>query len=177
MKRISSTDRLYAAIGVSAKAQGRRRQVGAAIAELGPAMWVLLFGFFFPVLVLVAMLCSYGSILVLNNSQVHEAALLPSAQATDPNGAIIKTIPTDWQGSGLGKFVRLQNFPTTTVTYKAGSTDQNNVTDQYVWVTTTCQIAPLVKVPFLIGVPGLNEPMTFVVQSNCVVENPDNVGP
>src|SRR5271170_7936887 len=101
MNTNSSKGRLYAAIGVTATV-ARRRQTGAAIAELGPAMWVLLFGFFFPVLVLVAMVCSYGSVLVLNNSQVHEAGLLPKSQATDPNGAIIKDIPTDWQNSGLG---------------------------------------------------------------------------
>jgi hypothetical protein len=157
--------------------RGRQTQAGAAIAELGPAMWILLFGFFFPVLVLVSMLCTYGSVMVLNYCQVHEAALLPNAQAKDPNGAILKTIPTDWQTMGLGRFCRVDGLPTTQVSYKAGETDQNKVQDWYVWVTTTCKVAPLVKVPFLIAVPGLNEEWQFTVSSNCVVENQDNASP
>jgi hypothetical protein len=154
----------------------RRSRAGAAIAELGPAMWVLLFGFFFPVLVLVSMLVTYGSVMVLNNSQVHEAALLPKSQATDPSGEIIKNIPTQWQNMGLGRFCRVETMPQTTVTYQAGATDQNNVQDWSVYVTTTCKVAPLVKVPFLdsIVVPGLNAPWEFVVGSSCVVENQDN---
>src|SRR5262249_562169 len=95
----------------------RRNSTGAAIAELGPALWVLLFGFFFPVLVLVAMVCTYGSVLVLNYCQVHEAALLPYTEAQDANGAIIKTIPSDWQNMGLGRFCRVQKLPKTDVTY------------------------------------------------------------
>jgi hypothetical protein len=140
-------------------------------------MWVLLFGFFFPVLVLVSMLCTYASILVLNNSQVHEAALLPYTDAQDVNGAIVKTIPSDWVGSGIGRFCRVIGFPATQVTYSKGTTDQNKVQDQYVQVVTTVEIAPLVPVPFLVVVPGLNAPWSFKVSSECVVENQDNCPP
>jgi hypothetical protein len=154
--------------------KGRRSSTGAAIAELGPALWILLFGFFFPLLVLVAMLCSYGSILVLNYSQVHEAALLPYTDAQDSNGAIIKTIPTDWQSMGLGRICRVQGFPSTSVTYLPGETDEVKNKDWYVQVVTTVNVAPFVPVPFLMTIPGLNAPWTFQVSSQCLVENQDN---
>jgi hypothetical protein len=151
-----------------------RKNTGAVIAEFGPAVWVFILGFFFPLLVLISMVCSYGSLMVLNNLQVHEAALLPSGDAQDPSGSVMSIIPNNWKNDGLGRFVQLVGFPATSVTYKMGQIDQNNVQDKIVQVVTTASISPLVFVPFGPSMPGLSAPVTFTLISDKLVENQDN---
>jgi hypothetical protein len=147
---------------------------GNAIAEFGPALWIVLLGFFFPVLVMLSMALSYGSLMVLNNLQVHEASLLPYQKTQDPAGSVMTYIPTQWQNNGLGKFCNLTSFPQTQVTYGLGATDQNGVQDHMVTVATTATLKPMVSVPFVPGVPGLSAPVTFTITSDRLVENQDN---
>jgi len=151
-----------------------RKSTGAVIAEFGPAIWVFILGFFLPLLVLISMVCSYGSLMVLNNLQVHEAALLPASDAQDPSGSVRSIIPSNWKNDGLGRFVQLVGVLTTSVTYKMGQVDQNHVQDKIVEVVTTASISPLVTVPFGPSMPGLSAPVTFTLTSDKLVENQDN---
>jgi hypothetical protein len=155
----------------------RKAHGGAGMAEMGPALWILLMCFFFPMLVLLGMCLSYGSVFVLNTLQVHEASLLSYEDAEDPAGAVCTTIPTDWSNDGIGKFVQLVSPPTTQVSYKLGSLNSNNVQDHMVTVVTTCSIKPFVPVPIIPNVPGLSAPVTFTISSDRLVENQDNAPP
>ncbi len=150
-----------------------RATKGSAIAELGPALYIVLMGFFFPVLVMLSMVLCYGSLLVLNNLQVHEAALLPYQQVQDPTGPIIKVIPGQWQANGLGIYCNLVSFPQTKVSYSLGATDINGIQDHLVTVVTTATIKPLVSVPFVPEVPGLSAPVTYTISTYRLVENQD----
>jgi hypothetical protein len=147
------------------------------MAEMGPALWILLMCFFFPMLVLLGMCLSYGSVFVLNNLQTHEASLLNYEDAEDPAGAVRTTIPNEWQNAGLGKFVNLVGPPNTEISYKLGQIDQNKVQDHMVTVTTTCSIKPFVPVPIIPNVPGLSAPVTFTISSDRLLENQDNAPP
>jgi hypothetical protein len=161
----------------NSKIKQRNAHGGAGMAEMGPALWIMLMCFFFPMLVLLGMCLSYGSCYVLNNLQTHEAALLNYEDAEDPGGAVCSTIPTDWSNNGMGKFVQLVNPPVTQVSYKLGSINSAKVQDHMVTVSTTCSIKPFVPVPIIAGVPGLSAPVTFTITSDRLVENQDNAPP
>lgn len=152
-----------------------RRGRGSAIAEFGPALWVLFFFFFFPMIDMLSVAMSYGFVMVLNYNQVHEAALLPRSIATKASGAVMSGIPQEWE-NGMGKFVKQSGTPQTQVTYRDGEQDGNDkVTDQIVSVQTTVICNPFLTIPIPVwGVPGLNAPITFVVLSERPMENPDD---
>jgi hypothetical protein len=155
----------------------RNQMGGASMAEFGPALWVLLICFFFPVMILLFLAASYASIMVLNNLQSHEASLLPYQDAQDPAGRVIKTIPTEWMTGGLGKFVNPVGTPDTQVTYQLGSSDVNNTQDHYVVVVTKCSIAPILPIAFFQNVPGISAPVDFTISSQRLMENQDNAPP
>lgn len=147
---------------------GRKARGGTSIAEFGPAMWILFICFFFPLLNMLGMAVSYGLCMVLNFNQVHEAALIERTAAEDPNGPIIKGIPDQWQG-GMGRFVKMAGPPGTELFYRDGT---NN--DKIVTVKTTLVCNPFLPIPlWILNVPGLNGPMTFVMFSEQTMENPD----
>jgi hypothetical protein len=160
---------------------GIRRATGASgMAEFGPALGILLIFFFLPLIDMLGMGVSYCLCMVLNNSQVHEAALLPYVDATNAGGSVMKGIPEQWQ-SQLGRFVKLtadpQN-PGTKITYRTGEQGADQVFDKYVTVQTTCICQPCLPIPLpLVTAPGLNAPMTFQISSERQMENPDNAGP
>jgi hypothetical protein len=155
--------------------KGQRKQTGTLIAELGPALWLLFIGIFFPLLDLINLGFIYGSGFTLNNLQARQCAVLPKSEAIDPAGAVKFGIPQDWQNSGLGKFVKLVSDPQTTVTYTPGTTESSGVQDINVQVSTTIVVSPFVQAEFIPDVPGLTAPFTFKFVSERVLENPDDV--
>jgi hypothetical protein len=153
-----------------------RKGRGSAIAEFGPALWIILIFFFFPMIDLLSVGMSYGFIMVLNYNQVHEASLLPASKAQDPNGSVMKLIPAAWL-NGMGQFVKISGSPQTTITYRSGAAGQDGVTDQTVTLTTLVVCNPFLTIPMpYINVPGLNGPMTYSVTSERPMENPDDPG-
>jgi hypothetical protein len=156
----------------------RRNCYAATLAEFGPALFILLLLFFFPVLDLVSICFAYGIVKVLNNNQVHEASLVPAEQAQDPNGMVKKGIPTQWHDSGLGKFVNVAGRPVTEISYRDGiSSGDASSTAKYVIVKTTVVCNPAVFVPFpIVKVPALNTPVPLHVVSERPMENPENAG-
>lgn len=155
-----------------------RNCYAATMAEFGPALFVLLILFFFPVLDLVSICFAYGVVKLLNYNQVHEASLVSSAKAQDPKGMVKKGIPDQWHQGGLGKFVNAAGRPNTDVSYRNGvGGGEGTTTGKFVIVKTTVVCNPLVFVPFPIAkIPGLNTPVPLVVVSERPMEDPDNAG-
>lgn len=152
----------------------RRKTSGSSIAEFGPAIGILLIFIFFPMIDIMSMCVAYVSCMVLNNNQVHEASLIKWSDATNQGGPVIHDIPDQWLNTGLGKFVKVVGAPQTTVSYRKGATGPDGITDKIVSVQTTVTCSPFLNIPVpVINVPGLNGPMTFGIESERPVENPD----
>jgi hypothetical protein len=149
--------------------QRKRNAHGASIAEFGPALGLLLICFFFPLLDLIGISVSYGCCALLNNTQVHEASLLPWQEATDSSGVIRHDIPDTWLNSGIGRFAKVSAPIKTKVNYRTGQTG-----DKIVEVKTRVICDPFLSIPVPVAnVPGLNGPMIFVIASERTMENPD----
>jgi hypothetical protein len=150
---------------------------GSAIAEFGPALFVLLLLMFFPVLDLLSVCFDYGVVALLNYNQTHEASLLPSEKANDPNGPVKKDIPEAWQHTGLATFVKVVGSPKTTISYRDGQSN-GSTTEKIVIVNTTVVCAPLIFLPIpVVKVPGLNAAMNLSPTSERPMENADNALP
>ncbi|HMO19707.1 MAG TPA: hypothetical protein PKC98_01925, partial [Candidatus Melainabacteria bacterium] len=128
-----------------------------------------------PLVNMLSLAVSYGLCVVLNYNQVHEASLIPSADATSPTGIVRKLIPDQWL-SGMGKFTNLSGYPSTNVSYKNGVTTGSE-TEKIVAVQTTVNCNPFLTIPLPVAnVPGINGPMAFTVYSERPMENPDYAG-
>lgn len=147
------------------------------MAEFGPALLIVLIALFFPTIDLLSLCTSYAMCMVLNYNQVHEAALINYTDAINPSGAIVKTIPDQWL-NGMGKFVKINGSPETTISYTPGAGNQTEGQDQTVNVQTTVSCSPFLPLPLPVSnIPGVNGPMTFTIASSCTMENPDYAGP
>lgn len=161
-------------MGRSTRSQRRKMSGGASIAEFGPALGLVLICFFFPMINMLSLALDYGLCMVLNINQVHEASLIAMSDATDNAGPVCKAIPDQWL-NGMGRFVKIVGYPQTTVTYRDGETGPDNVTDKIVSVQTTVVCTPFLPVPLpCANIPGLNGPVTFSINAERPVENPDN---
>jgi len=148
------------------------RQTGSTISEFAPALFILLFLCFFPLLDLLALCVSYGAGYSLNAAQVREAALLSYKEARDnPEGAVAKVIPNKWRGSGLGAFVKVSGPILTRVTYSDAGAGKTVV------VATRMTVSPFLTIPVLPGVPGLSMPVTLTWQSERPLEDSANAPP
>lgn len=154
----------------------RRMTGGTGMAEFGPALGVLLVFFFLPLVDMLSLGVAYCMCVVLNNNQVHEAALVSAADATSASGTVQKAIPDQWL-SRLGHFAKVSGYPQTHVSYRDGEQGSDQVVDKFVSVQTTCTCLPCLPIPLpCVNVPGLNGPMTFQITSEKQMENPDNAG-
>lgn len=152
--------------------KNRRNERGNAISEFGPAMWILIICIFLPMINLLSLAVSYGMCMVLNHNQVHEAALLKSQQAQLATGPVKKGIPDFWL-NGMGKLVKVQGYPRTSVSYR-NELGGSGVSDKFVRVQTTINCSPLLTIPLpVVNVPGINGPMSFTLSSERPMENPD----
>ena len=166
-------ERIKGPIGASHYNYTSRRANGSAITEFGPALGILLICFFFPLLNMLILGVSYCLCMVLNYNQVHEASLVHMNDAVSLNGPVCKDITDKWL-AGMGKFVRAEGYPQTTVSYRDGQTT-GNVTDRIAVVQTSVVCQPTLSIPlFGASVPGLNAPMVFSISSESTMENPDN---
>lgn len=153
----------------------QRSRRGSALAELGPALSILMLMFFFPFVDCLALGASYASCMVLNYCQLREAAFCAKADAESQSGPVQGGIPEAWQKEGLGQFVNLAAPVKTKVAYvAAGSPVNPGMQDQYVQVTTTIITAPFLLVPIFPGVPGLGAPVTFQIASERLLESSSN---
>ncbi|MFN8550412.1 MAG: hypothetical protein U0103_02890 [Candidatus Obscuribacterales bacterium] len=150
-----------------------RENKGVSIAEFGPALIVLLIFFFFPLVDLLAVGLSFGICTVLNSNQLHEASLERWQDAADPNGTVMKVIPTTW-ARGMGRFVRASGAPQTTVGYRDGDKNSDDQIDKVVKVETSVRCNPFVPLPIPVAnIPGLNGSYTVTISAEKTMENPD----
>ena len=160
-----------------------RSKNGSAIAEFGPAMYILIMVFFFPFLNLICMATEYGDCLYLNSLLLRQAALenilvmdngaSPPQLTTDLSCSTsatgsLNTIINSWMASGLGQFASSGTMPVQSI-----SVDVNEGTQRckYVHLILDVECKPFVNVPFFMSVPGLNAPVTFEFHSRSVIEN------
>jgi len=146
---------------------GRRR--GSALSEAGPALFLLLMFAIFPVIDVIYFGVSYYSTVTLNDLQLREASKSAKSMAISATGDVMAGVPNRWSNSALGGLARLTNPPTTAVNY------QISECAVYVSVTTTVSIEPLLKIPFMPGVPGLGAPVVVNVTRTKLLENPNDI--
>lgn len=154
-----------------------KRVRGSAMADVAPALFVLMFFFVLPIINLMGLGLTYGACAVLNDLQGHEAALSSPSQAQDPSGAVQKTIVQNWRASGLGIFLNPNCSPVTAVSYKPGMQNAEGKPNLYVTVTTTISCKPVLTVPFFDEIPGLGAPVNLIVSNERLVENSTTVAP
>lgn len=147
--------------------RSKRSTKGQAITELSVALLLLFFFAFFPLVDLLGIGLIYSSCTTLNDLQVKEASLVARSEALNPNGRVQKTIPQDWANAALGKLAKPVSAPQTTVSYD--QTDPSS--DRYVVVKTVVTTYPFITIPFFAAVPGLGQPVTFVITSQRVLES------
>lgn len=148
--------------------RGRRRR-GSALSEAGPALFLLLMFAIFPVIDVIYFGVSYYSVVTLNDLQLREASKSAKSLAISPKGEVIYGMPTRWSASALGGLARLSGPPVTTVDYKLSEVAV------YVSVTTKVSIEPLLKIPFLVKVPGLGAPIEINVARMKLLENSNDI--
>jgi hypothetical protein len=146
-----------------------RQSAGSSIAEFGPALGILLLSIFFPLLDLVMLGFSYCQCMTLNSLQSQKAAEMSQVQASSPTGPIFQGLPSAWQQTGMGAFVKLTDAPTTTVIYQNADSQ-----DKFVIVSTSFSVQPFLNIPLIPGVPGLSAPTAFTISSKRVVEDPSS---
>lgn len=119
----------------------RRRKDGNQIAELAPAIFIILVVFLFPMMVLVYIGLGYTCGWFLNHMSTRAAAIVPP---TAMAGAIGNQQAT-WEASGLAAFTRA-----TVLSNVATRIDTNgDSVDDLVRVTTRIQVEPLAIIPFI----------------------------
>lgn len=151
----------------SQKALLRRLAKGSAIAEFGPALWLVMLCFFLPLIEMVSLLSTYACCFALNLMQAEQAAICPKSQCD----AVVKNqLPSQWQNSGLGIFAKCPTLPQTQVLYLAnqqGGVGAAQGPSGTVCVNTTFQVAPFIQLPFL------PNPISFTISSVRCLEDPN----
>lgn len=160
------------------KRSNRHPHGGSNTADFALGMAALFIFILLPCIDLISVGVGYCMCMVLNYNQLHEASLIPSADARDPGGVVCKGIPDQWL-NGMGRFVKLSGQPRTVVGYRDGAASPDgSSTDKIVSVATTIICNPFLPIPLPVAnVPGLNGPVTFTVVSERPMENPDYAGP
>jgi hypothetical protein len=143
-----------------------RNANGTALAELGPALFLLILCMFFPMVNLCTLGASFAACVSLNHTQLREAALLANHEAANSKGSVIKAIPEAWKNSGIGQFVGSIKTPETKVNYRK----IDGISNEAVTVTTTVTVKPFITVP-LFNIPGLGAPISYTISSERLVEN------
>jgi len=157
----------------------RCRKTGSAIAEFGPAMFVLVIIVFFPLLDFLGMAAQYGMAAYVNYAMSRELACRsvadgtggspPAVGTTTPvmaavNGNQVYTdiVTNGIAATGFGSFLGINNG---TLTCQAGYTNPSDGTQPTVTCSTVIAAAPFVSVPWFSATPGLNAPFNIQIQS------------
>ena len=156
---------------------------GSAIAEFGPAMYILIMVFFFPFLDLIGTAAEYADCLYLNSVLVRQASLehllvmdtstSPAQLRTDLSASTtasgsLNQIINQWMSGGLGQFASSGTPPVQTITVDL---TEGTARCKYVHLVLDVECKPFLNVPFFMSVPGLNAPVTFEFHTRSVIEN------
>ncbi len=140
-----------------------RSNRGSSLAELPPALFLLIFFAIFPVINLIGMGFTYCSCALLNNLELREASRTPHIQLN----ATLTSLQQNWQSSVVGQFAGLAAPPQTNVSYSSG-----NGADTYVTVSNVFTARSFFNLPFFKGVPGLGGAWTYTIAGDRVLEDP-----
>jgi len=143
----------------------RCNQLGAATAEIGPALFILLVMVLPPTLDLAGLAFSYGAGWYLNYLQAREAAVSAEVrQGAIVNNAEITSALADvqasWRGTSLCRFTAAEGVSEHFQLVGAGKSGSSNGV-RYIEVVTAMQVKPFITVPFFKKVPGLGAPVLF----------------
>lgn len=133
-----------------------RGKHGGAIAETGPAIFLLLIIIFFPMLDLLEMGAAYVFASIYHDYMTRELAIrTPEAGG---NAAAKQKIDAEFKGSGFFSFLKMQNddLKVDQVQYIP---DISNPT--HIQVSTTVRVRPFINIPFFASVPGMGAPVDF----------------
>ena len=171
----------------------QRKKEGSAIVEAGPALFLALCVFFFPILNFVGMMIAYGDCLYMSDLVLRRAAVesdllildqssTPATVKVNPAPATLTTdlaqVVNEWS-NGFGKFASTGTAPTAVVQADPSASTTTNYPGQttpwpvtwYLNTTVRCECRPLLYIPFFFKVPGLSAPMTFQFSGRTMIEN------
>ena len=157
--RIKANQAQRGGVRSAAAAAHKRQSRGSAMTEMGPALFLLLICAVFPIVDVIFAGVTYCTCMAANDMELNEAAKVPSTEAVDTVNEILGR----WQFSGLGQFVGLTQQPVVKISYPDS---------QYVVVSTTFSVKPLLPIPFFVGVPGLNAPFIYTIADRKLLESP-----
>lgn len=136
-----------------------RNRRGSAIAETGPALFILLIMILFPLIDLMYMGVAYSIVYYLNHLEVRELAVrIPSE--TD---LVLTEVDSNYVTTGFGKFVGLTQAR---ITHPLPGKATRSGDPQLVTCTTQATVDPFLNLPFIMSVSGINSPATFSVTSS-----------
>jgi len=140
--------------------QIKRRQNGSAIAELGPALFVILLSAFFPLLDLIAMGVSFGSVWYVNNLCTSQLCLARQSQMQ----SVIDTVDNAFVQTGIAQFIGISD-PSAIHHQVSYNNTPGSGAPPTVLCTTTMSTKPLVSIPFFAPIVGLNTPISFTAST------------
>ncbi len=146
---------------------------GAALSELGPALFIVFVIGLLPILDAIALSANYASAFYLNQLQLREAQKIPKSIATSKNGRVLSQIPNQWRATLLGlSAATVVNTGVDYIPVPWQPVGSNQTIDfWFVSVTTTATFSPLLNIPFFTQVPGLGAPITFSISGRRPVES------
>jgi len=146
-----------------------RKQGGSAIAELGPALFLLLIVGVFPVVDAMFAGYTYFASVLLNNLELREASRIPASDTEDA----MTRIAYNWQNSGLGRLASVIGQPQTQCAYNVVNIEGavHPGTETYVTVSTTVTVKPCCPIPFFGKIPCLGAPVTYSIVGKKIMEN------
>ncbi len=148
------------------KRRRRRSQFGSGqIAELGPALWIILVMVFFPMLDLMYMGMAFGSGWFLNHMVTRAVVVTDPTNASAVSSAI-NGATTAWQSSVLAQFIGVVGTPTSTPAWfpdPINAADTNGICQ----ITTQVTCKPFMDmrgVPIInaFNIPGCTANVTFL---------------
>lgn len=150
------------------------RSRGSALAEAGPALFMLVIMFFFPLLNMISIGLAYGCAAYLNHLQLREVVFSRRSECEGTNAPVPVRVLHEWQRMGIGKFLAVAGQPRTVVSYRRVSRDYNDNDNWEVMVSTKLDVRPFISVPFFRNVPYLGAPARLIISSNRLLENSSN---
>lgn len=143
----------------------RRSQTGAGqIAELGPAIWIILVMVLFPMMDLIYMGMAYGSGWFLNHMVTRAVVTADPTDAAKVSTAV-NGATAGWQGSYLAQFIGVVGTPTNTVAFIPGPGPIPPADFAKVTTTVTCKpFMDMRGIPIInaFSIPGCTTNATFV---------------
>ncbi len=147
----------------NSSSQTTRKRSGSAIAETGPALFILLIMILFPLIDLMYMGVAYSIVYYLNHLETRELSVRLAAE-TD---LVLQEVDNNYVTTGFGKFVGL-SLPRISHPLPGKATRQGDPI--LVTCTTVATVDPFLNLPFIMPVSGINSPATFTVTSSRLQE-------